>query len=146
MRRGVQGRYGARRIAAGDKSLRKLPCSHPIDRHVGARMRLRRMELRLSQSALGAKLGVTFQAVQKYEGGVVRISAGRIYDVAQALGTTPAYFFEGYGEHGAEAPPETGVIERRDVASLLSGYSRIRDPQLQADLRRLISTLGDDAD
>src|SRR6185437_3081280 len=73
----------------------KAQGSHPIDRHVGARMRLRRMELRLSQSTLGAKLGVTFQAVQKYEGGVVRISASRLYDLAQALGTTPAFFFEG---------------------------------------------------
>src|SRR6185312_15710415 len=116
----------------------KAQSSHPIDRHVGARMRLRRMELRLSQSTLGAKLGVTFQAVQKYEGGVVRISASRLYDLAQALGTTPAFFFEGYGEEDTETPHEARLLERRDVASLLSGYSRIRDPQLQADLRRLI--------
>jgi transcriptional regulator with XRE-family HTH domain len=115
---------------------------HPIDRHVGARMRLRRAELRLSQSPLGAKLGVTFQAVQKYEGGTVRLSAGRLYDVARALGTTPAFFFEGYGDAAPEPAGETSAVERRDIASLLSGYARIRDPQLQADLRRLIATLG----
>jgi transcriptional regulator with XRE-family HTH domain len=134
-----------RRIAAGDFSM----SSHPIDRYVGARMRLRRIELRLSQSALGAKIGVTFQAVQKYESGRVRVSAGRLYDVAGALGANPAFFFEGYGEDGgedgAETPPDTRLLARRDVASLLSGYSRIRDPQLQADLRRLIATLGDAA-
>jgi transcriptional regulator with XRE-family HTH domain len=119
---------------------------HPIDRHVGARLRLRRLEVRLSQSALGAKLGVTFQAVQKYEGGVARISAGRLYDVAQALGTTPAFFFENYGEGGAVTPHDMSALQRRDVASLLAGYSRIRDPLLQADLRRLIATLGDSVD
>jgi len=120
---------------------------HPIDRHVGSRMRLRRAELRLSQSALGALLGVTFQAVQKYEGGAVRISASRLYDAALALETTPAFFFDGYGDDGAK-PGEAAASElgRRDVVSLISGYARIRDPQLQANLRRLIATLGEAAE
>jgi transcriptional regulator with XRE-family HTH domain len=123
---------------------RKTQQAHPIDRHVGARMRLRRAEMRLSQSALAERLGVTFQAVQKYEGGTVRISASRLYDVALALETTPAYFFDGYGSDGVEAAQaEASALGRRDVASLISGYARIRDPQLQADLRRLIATLGE---
>lgn len=122
---------------------------HPIDRHVGAQIRARRLAMRLSQAALGRKLGVTFQAVQKYEGGLARISAGRLYDVARALGTTPAFFYEGYGDGGegaAEPARDPPARERRDIASLLSGYARIRDPALQADLRRLIATLGEGAE
>jgi transcriptional regulator with XRE-family HTH domain len=114
--------------------------SHPIDRHVGVRMRLRRSALRLSQGALAAKLGVSFQAVQKYEAGTVRISASRLYDVAQALATTPAYFFEGFGDVDAAMPSGP---ESRDMASLLHNFARIRDPRLQAELRRFIATLGD---
>ena len=114
---------------------------HPIDRHVGARMRLRRMELGLTQSALAARFGITFQAVQKYEAGRVRISASRLYEVARALGTTPDFFFEGYGE-GADAPAhEMPAHARRDIAALLSGFAHIGDPQLQAALRRLIAAL-----
>jgi transcriptional regulator with XRE-family HTH domain len=125
----------------------KTQPGHPIDRHVGARMRIRRVSMRLSQSALAQRLGVTFQAVQKYEGGTVRISASRLYDAALALDTTPAFFFDGYGE-GAPGEQDSEMLSlgRRDVATLLSGYTRIRDPQLQADLRRLIATLGETAE
>jgi transcriptional regulator with XRE-family HTH domain len=123
----------------------RAQCSHPVDRHVGARMRLLRVEQRWSQSALAAKLGVSFQAVQKYEGGTARISVGRLYDAARALGAAPGFFFEGYGEGAAEPPLAPPAPLRRDIASLLSGYARIRDPQLRSDLRRLIATLGEDA-
>lgn len=114
---------------------------HPIDRHVGARMRMRRIEMRLSQSALATRLGVTFQAVQKYEAGAVRVSAGRLYDVAQALHVVPGFFFEGFDDENypdAVAP----MVDRRDVATLLRGYHGIRDPRLQADVRRLVARLG----
>jgi len=59
-------------------------------------MRLRRIQLGMSQGALAAKIGVSFQAVQKYESGDIRISASRLYDVAQVLQVTPGFFFEGY--------------------------------------------------
>ena len=58
---------------------------HPIDCHVGRRIRLRRAQLRLSQSALAARIGVSFQAVQKYESGSIRISASRLYEMSLAL-------------------------------------------------------------
>ncbi|HXQ52066.1 MAG TPA: helix-turn-helix transcriptional regulator [Stellaceae bacterium] len=119
------------------------PASHPIDRHVGVRIRLRRNALRMSQGALAAKLGVSFQAVQKYEAGTVRISASRLYDVAQALATNPAFFFDGFAEGGAKGL--TG-LEDRDMAALLRNFSRIRDPLLQAELRRFIATLGEGAE
>src|SRR5712672_3624455 len=69
---------------------------HPIDVYVGGRMRLRRTQLGLSQGTLASKIGVSFQAVQKYEAGDIRISASRLYDVAQALQVPPAFFFDGY--------------------------------------------------
>lgn len=120
---------------------RKVNTQHPIDRHAGARLRIRRIEMRLSQTALAGKLGITFQAVQKYEAGAVRLSAGRLYDLAQALQVKPAFFFEAYADDGAADEPHLG-LDRRDAAALLRGYYGIRDPRLQADVRRLVARLG----
>jgi transcriptional regulator with XRE-family HTH domain len=114
---------------------------HPIDRHVGARLRRRRNELRASQSSLASRLGVSFQAVQKYESGAVRLSASRLFELAHALGVAPGYFFEGYGDEPAQ--PQSEVVDRRAEAALLRGYYGIRNPALQADVRRLIATLGE---
>ncbi len=120
---------------------RKDNTMHPIDRHVGSRMRMRRIEMQLSQSALAARLGVTFQAVQKYEAGAVRVSAGRLYDTAQVLQVAPGFFFDGFDDESFPdaAAPAAG---RRDVTALLRGYHGIRDPRLQADVRRLVARLG----
>ena len=65
-----------------------------VDASVGVRVRLRRKELGLSQSALGAKLGITFQQVQKYENGTNRISAGCLYDISKVLSVPIEYFFQ----------------------------------------------------
>ncbi|HXP75148.1 MAG TPA: helix-turn-helix domain-containing protein [Stellaceae bacterium] len=122
--------------------------AHPIDTYVGGRMRLRRIQLGLSQGALASKIGVSFQAVQKYESGDIRISASRLYDVAQVLEVSPAFFFEGYPDGivakniAEEASPANETFDRREVMSLIRGYYGIRDPQLQADILRLISKLG----
>ncbi len=134
-----------RRLAADNEVVvtRKANTRHPIDRHAGARLRIRRIEMRLSQTALAHKLGITFQAVQKYEAGAVRLSAGRLYDLAQALQVAPAFCFEAYDDDAAPEEPLIG-IDRREVAALLRGYHGIRDPQVQADVRRLIARLGHD--
>lgn len=122
--------------------------AHPIDVYVGGRMRLRRIQLGLSQGALAGKIGVSFQAVQKYESGDIRISASRLYDVAQVLEVSPAFFFEGYPDGivakniAEEAAPANETFDRREVMSLIRGYYGIRDPHLQADILRLISKLG----
>ena len=127
---------------------RKDDDAHPIDIYVGGRMRLRRIQLGLSQGALASKVGVSFQAVQKYESGDIRISASRLYDVAQVLEVSPAFFFEGYPDGivakniAEEASPASETFDRREVMSLIRGYYGIRDPQLQADILRLISKLG----
>ena len=121
---------------------------NPIDVYVGGRMRLRRIQLGLSQGALASKIGVSFQAVQKYESGDIRISASRLYDVAQVLQVTPGFFFDGYpdglvaGNLGEERGPADETFDRREIMSLIRGYYGIRDPQLQADILRLIAKLG----
>ena len=70
----------------------------PIDIFVGRRLREQRLLAGLSQTESGRCIGVSFQAVQKYESASVRISASTLYQVAQALGVEPGYFFEGYSE------------------------------------------------
>lgn len=123
---------------------------HPIDVYVGGRMRLRRVQLGLSQGALASKIGVSFQAVQKYESGDIRISASRLYDVSQVLQVSPAFFFEGYPDGlvannlatDAAVPEISDTFDRREIMSLIRGYYGIRDPQLQADILRLIAKLG----
>jgi transcriptional regulator with XRE-family HTH domain len=122
---------------------------HPIDIYVGGRMRLRRIQLGLSQGALASKIGVSFQAVQKYESGDIRISASRLYDVSQVLQVSPAFFFEGYPDGlvaknlANEAASDLNeTFDRREIMSLIRGYYGIKDPQLQADILRLIAKLG----
>jgi len=66
-----------------------------IDAHIGARLRLRRLMLGMSQESLGGQLSLTFQQIQKYEKGVNRISASRLYALARALSVPVNYFFEG---------------------------------------------------
>lgn len=113
-------------------------------------MRLRRVQLGLSQGALASKIGVSFQAVQKYESGDIRISASRLYDVSQVLQVSPAFFFEGYPDGlvannlaaDAAVSEISDTFDRREIMSLIRGYYGIRDPQLQADILRLIAKLG----
>src|SRR5262249_54402351 len=67
----------------------------PIDKHVGGQLRLRRAQIGMTQSDLGGKLGLSFQAVQKYETGENRISASRLYQLSRVLEVQMGYFFEG---------------------------------------------------
>src|SRR5262245_28616500 len=67
----------------------------PIDKHVGSRVRMRRITLAMSQQKLGAALGLTFQQVQKYEKGTVRIGASRLQQISQILQVPVAFFFDG---------------------------------------------------
>ena len=77
---------------------------NPIDRHVGLRIRLRRKELGISQERLAEAIGLTFQQVQKYERAANRVSASKLWELARALNTTVAYFYEGL--------PMEGSVER----------------------------------
>src|SRR5260370_7137573 len=116
---------------------------HPIDVYVGGRMRLRRTQLGLSQGTVASKIGVSFQAIQKYEAGGIRISASRLYDIAQALQVSPAFFFDGYPDGLAatnlaqEAGAEIGeAFNPPEIMSLTRPYSVIKDPRLQPPILR----------
>lgn len=78
----------------------KVP--NAVDRHVGNRVRLRRMTVGMSQEKLGEALGVTFQQVQKYEKGTNRISASRLYYTSRILGVSVSHFFEGLSKIGED--------------------------------------------
>ncbi len=73
---------------------------HPVDVHVGQRVRERRILLGMSQQKLGAALGITFQQVQKYEKGTNRIGCSRLFDLSEAQNVPISYFFEGYSRKG----------------------------------------------
>jgi transcriptional regulator with XRE-family HTH domain len=119
---------------------------HPIDRHVGARLRLRRMQKGLSQSALAHAIGVTFQAVQKYESGDIRVSASRLYEIAKFLETDIGFFFGGDDPGQVPCAPGAGdELDGRRTLQLVRAFHAIRDPQLQADVLRLVSRLGSSA-
>src|SRR4029079_16201278 len=79
-------------VANGDGKGSRRP--NPIDVHVGGRVRFRRMLLGMSQEKLGEKLGLTFQQIQKYEKGINRIGASRLFDLAQVLGVSVQFFYE----------------------------------------------------
>ncbi len=82
-----------------------------IDRHVGARMRERRIMLGLTQQQMAELIGVTYQQAHKYEKGINRIAAGRLYTIAQALGVDVGYFFEGMDdERGFKPTPQQRML------------------------------------
>src|ERR1700716_3163332 len=103
----VSDRYG-RSVAVGTIFGKKMPT--PIDRHVGSRVRMRRVMLRMSQEKLGEALGLTFQQVQKYEKGTNRIGASRLQQISRTLDVPPAYFFEGAPSFEAISNPEPGQM------------------------------------
>src|SRR5207302_4903272 len=100
-----------RQVCARKKLEKRVPKkqTNPIDIQVGNRVRIRRMLIGMSQERLGDLLGLTFQQVQKYEKGVNRIGAGRLFEVARILNVPVDFFYEGVadapGQGGAEAPP-----------------------------------------
>ena len=118
-----------------------------IDRIVGQRLRWRRRELKLTQEQLGEKLGLTFQQVQKYEKGVNRISAGRLFEMSQVLGITITYFYEGIDEmmglsrrvavHEDEHPPSLPVMDG-EAMDLVKAFQNIDDKSLRRSLLETI--------
>lgn len=111
-----------------------------IDEHVGVRLRERRKILGMSQSVLAQKLGVSFQQVQKYERGVNRIGAGRLYEISKVLGVAINYFFDGIDELPMVA--ENDNISQPDL-SLAVEVSKIRDPRLRDELGRLVRLINE---
>ena len=149
----VSDRYG-RSVAVGTAFVKKIP--NPIDRHVGSRVRMRRVMLGMSQEKLGEALGLTFQQVQKYEKGTNRIGASRLQQISRTLDVPPAFFFEGAPSFEAIANPEPGhmgVAEDSNatyVADFLAtaeglhlnmAFARIHDPKIRKRIVDLVSSL-----
>ncbi len=90
---------------------------HPIDTHVGGRVRMRRKLLGVSQEKLADSLGLTFQQIQKYERGSNRISASKLYEIGKALDAPVSFFFEGLDQaEAAEEPPALATFVVTDGA------------------------------
>ena len=114
---------------------------HPIDVHVGSRVRLRRTLLGLNQTQLGERLGITYQQVQKYEQGVNRISASRLYKLTQILDTPLAYFFDDVPLETDDAVSQQaslgalgGILLKRETLEFVRAYYRIGDPAARKGL------------
>lgn len=118
---------------------------HPIDRHVGARIRIRRREAGLTQSQLAEAVGVTFQQVQKYERAANRISASKLWEIAQVLGVSVAYFYEGLGEpaHAERASPDVvhALVLTPEGAALAAAFPQIRERRVRRKIVELARLL-----
>ncbi len=109
---------------------------HPVDVHVGRRARERRTLEGMSQSAVAEKLGLTFQQLQKYERGHNRISASRLYELAQLFGVPVTYFYEEM-EAGKDAPSRDETLTKRETLELVRAYYAISDPAVRDSIRKL---------
>ena len=124
---------------------------NPVDLHVGARVRLRRKFLGLSQEALGNALDLTFQQVQKYERGANRISASKLHEIARFLKVPVTYFFEGFGmtsgdEAFVESDSERSVndfLATGEGVELAEAFPRIRSTQRRRKVLELVKALGE---
>ena len=129
---------------------------NPIDVHVGSRVRFRRMLLGMSQEKLGEKLGLTFQQVQKYEKGINRIGASRLFDLAQVLGVSVQFFYEEApaaelhrlaADGFAEKLDEQSIVEflrSRDGLELNRAFVRISDIKARRAIVDLVRSLAND--
>jgi transcriptional regulator with XRE-family HTH domain len=113
------------------------PRPQDADRHVGARMRERRVMLGLTQQQLAGLIGCTYQQAHKYEKGINRIAAGRLHVIARVLGVEPGYFFEGLGEGGPLQPRP----QQRLLLDLAQNFARLprRQQEALADMARALA-------
>ena len=135
----------------------------PVDVHVGARIRLRRTLMGMSQERLGDALGLTFQQVQKYERGVNRVGASRLFDLSRILDVPISFFYDNMPESMAglagsqtnvHARPVHGFAEqqegfgaddtltKRETLELVRAYYRITDPNVRKRMLDLIKSMG----
>jgi transcriptional regulator with XRE-family HTH domain len=123
---------------------------NPTDKYVGARIRMRRLMLGMSQSALAQGLGLTFQQIQKYEKGINRVGASRLQQIAHILHVPVEFFFEGApGATGAKPDtPDTPslvhvseFLATPDGLSLVAGFVKIRSAKLRRSIVELVGYL-----
>lgn len=118
---------------------------HPVDVHVGKRIRHRRWMQGTTQQQLAEKVGIKFQQIQKYETGMNRVSASRLWDIAHALAVPVAFFFEGLDQTEQDAADMAGmpgdILADREALELLRSYYAIPENQRRRlfDLARVLS-------
>ena len=129
---------------------------NPIDIHVGSRVRLQRMLRGISQEKLGERLGLTFQQVQKYEKGVNRIGASRLFDLANVLGVPIQFFYDDAPSMEPRVPAQPGFAEKvsdayvfeflnsREGLELNRAFAKISDPKTRRAVVDLVRAIGND--
>ena len=119
----------------------------PIDIHVGKRIWQRRREMGLSRRALGEIIGVGLKQVNKYETAMNRVSAGRLFEIGQALEVPAAWFFEGVDGEGGMGDPVPAIdddaADQQEVTTLLSFYHQVA-PDVRSKFLRLVRSIADD--
>lgn len=120
--------------------------AHPVDEHVGKRIRHRRWMVGMTQQQLASEVGIKFQQIQKYETGANRVSASRLWNIAAALNVDVGFFFEGLLEREPEAHPAAGIaaadlIADKEALEVVRAYYAIPDFQRKRlfDLMRCLS-------
>ena len=123
---------------------------NPIDKHVGSRVRMRRMMLAMSQEKLGDALGLTFQQVQKYEKGTNRIGASRLQQISHILQVPVAFFFEGAPNLAGQDGPRTDAPSPAYVSDFLAtseglaltkAFMKIKVPKLRRRIVDLVEEM-----
>lgn len=130
--------------------VKKVP--NPIDKHVGSRVRMRRMMLSMSQEKLGDGLKLTFQQVQKYEKGTNRIGASRLQQIANLLSVPISFFFEGApdvpGQRNEGTAPSPSFVNdflaTSDGLSLTKAFQKIKSAKLRRHIVNLVEQIADD--
>jgi transcriptional regulator with XRE-family HTH domain len=124
--------------------------ANPIDVQVGNRVRIRRMLIGMSQERLGDLLGLTFQQVQKYEKGVNRIGAGRLFEVARILNVPVDFFYEGLGttptaaNETDSAPPVMEFVTSGEGLQLSLAFMKIKDTKVRKRVLDLVKSLAEE--
>lgn len=117
-----------------------------VDKHVGKRIRERRMLMGLSQDKLASSVGVTFQQVQKYERGANRVSASRLYTFSKVLGVPLNFFFSGIEKEHASLPHSDIPVDLtydKETLTLVRTYYNVKDKPTRAKLMRCIAFIAD---
>ncbi|MDI1286234.1 MAG: helix-turn-helix transcriptional regulator [Reyranella sp.] len=133
---------------------------HPVDLHVGVRLRQRRNLLGMSQTKLGEAVGLTFQQIQKYERGTNRVSASRLFEFAKIVDVPVSFFFDempakaragrpvsgrggkGFGEAGTPFAQEKDPLVKRETLELVRAYYKIREPGVRKGVYDMVKAVG----
>ena len=137
----------------GRKAIDPNGAPHIVDVHVGTQLKKLRVRRQLSQQSLAELLDLTFQQIQKYEGGKNRLSASRMYEISRHLQVTPSYFFEGIDpkldaaitgnasvlqEDPTQYLPENDFMTKTESIRMMAAFYRIEDPEVRIALRMLV--------